>query len=311
LNDVTTDTIKLNESLTEAESDSDLTRLKLRDQAATKQDYEKEMMEGKRALHALETQLKVKEGNFKVDAITVAQQIRDLQSALVERVEGAERLTQGLQVSETANESLRAQLVSIHEDMEEAKFDSEKVLEEKREDVANLYATLGRAKVQEVTLVTSLARKKDEVSQQQLNLKMRNDKIVVAKNELDVTRDKIAFLKLKADRQNNKMSELQNTMSSKISMIGLLQKQIGAKQQVQRSLEKQVRAIQHERGILKEKESELVTKQEAVQRELEKVKVRFGERLVSQSEGPMALLIQHLKTRKAANDPLKAAYKTS
>jgi len=311
LNEVTNNSIALTEQLSEAESDNDLTKLKLRDQAVSREEYQKEMAEGKRALHSLERQLKIKEGNFKVYAITVAQQIRDLQSALVERVEGAERLSQGLQVSETSNEGLRGELIRVHEEMEEAKFDSERVLEEKREDVGALYASLGQAKVQEVTLSTQLARKIDEVSQQQLQLKMQNDKVVVTKNELDVTRDKIAFLRLKADRQNNKMAELQNTTSSKIAMIGLLQKQIGAKRQVQRSLEKQVRAIQHEKGILKEKESELLAKHEQVQVELERVKVKFGERLVSQSEGPMALLIQHLKTRKAANDPLKQAYKTS
>ena len=57
---------------------------------------------------------------------------------------------QGLRVSQTANESLQAQLVSVYR-YREGKLESKKVLEKKREDVANSYATLGRTKVQEVT----------------------------------------------------------------------------------------------------------------------------------------------------------------
>ena len=65
-------------------------------------------------------------------------------------MECAERLTRGLWVSQTANEYLQAQLI-LFTRHRRGKLDSEKVLEEKREDMANSYGTLGRTKVQEIT----------------------------------------------------------------------------------------------------------------------------------------------------------------
>ncbi len=57
------------------------------------------MQEGKDAINALERALKLKEGNFKIDAVTVTRQIQDLQSSLLEKVEEAERVSRALACS--------------------------------------------------------------------------------------------------------------------------------------------------------------------------------------------------------------------
>ena len=232
LNACTRDCTLLSEHLMEAESEKELTTRKLSDQAMSKAEVQRDMQRSTEALHQLERQLKMKDGTFKIDSITVAAKIRELQSSLVEKVEGAERLTGQLQSVEQNNDALRAQLMELHEDMEEKKTEGEAQLERWRQKVSQMFQDLGQKKVQEVSLQTQLGRKKEEASEVTLHFKLMEDSRTIAVNELEMTRDKVQYLQVKLDQHNAKIAETNNTLDARDTVVAMLKKQLEAKEQV-------------------------------------------------------------------------------
>jgi len=293
LQDKVEEASRLRKMLNASETKSEFQQQQLQDEETAKGRIQNALETERVAIGELERELKFKEGQFEADSLTVKARITELQNALVERAEAAQRL-QGALVSARANSAhLKNRLQAAQEASVDQRENFERILDQEEKQIAALSRDLSSKKLNEMKLTGDLQRNEALLSQLENQLQDGKDEEEILRGDVEMAREEASMLQEKLDKRGNYEKELLDQLEEKEAYIASLKSKVQQRALEEKNMVKEVEQAEKKTAQLRIELVKRKKAEEVLVRELEAAKIEFSK--VSPSETVDALQGQMLR----------------
>lgn len=201
--------------------------------------------------------------------------ITELQNALQERAEAAERLTAALESAKSNNLHMRQRVEHAQAAAAEQQATFETLLLKEKEAVDMLTKELSEKKVQEVALRAELGQTESSLRELEVRLTQEREAEEVLKNDVALTRTEAETLQATLDKRGQMEGQLLDKVDQQEQKIRDLKNQVNEKAQLEQTLLRRVQASEGGVKTLKQKLAEKAAAEQQLVRELEQAKIEF------------------------------------
>lgn len=270
------ETSSLRKQLTSTEATAELQQQQVSDEEAAKARIHKALDVERTAINALEKELKLKEGQFELDALAVKSKIQELQDALSERADATERLNSELASAKANALHLRQRLEQAQGASQAQRSTFENLLSTETEAIAALSQDLNTKKMKEVALREELIQNEDNLNNLEMKLQDAKDNELVLRGNVVVSREEASILQDKLDNRAKLEQKLLDQIEKKEAEIAARKSQVQQKAlQVQNAV-KQAEQAEKQTQQLKGKLKAEQDTEDALVKELEAAKDEFS-----------------------------------
>lgn len=260
----------------EAENVTNFQDRMIRDEQSGQAKMKQALGDERKALQDIDRMIRLKEGQFENDANAVQERLMAYQNMLVERQEGANRISGEIKGEAVAQQIAAHKFEEVTDVMESEKCDFDEKMRAKNQQKDEFRTQISEREVNIMQAEAEIQRSSEAASDNRIKLDGTLNEVEVLKDEVDISRREAKQLELQLETRGAYEKELFDSMTMKDATIRLLETQLQDADGVDSSLHLQIKALSHEQKVLKDKLMMRKQSEDALVNELESAKMRFS-----------------------------------